>query len=141
MKDDLFINGKDAYITWGISMDNTSLSALMTPAPNKEFIENKSRLEDGKQVIMDNPKIDERNITLAINLTARNEDDFFAKYESFCEELATGTLNIRTRYQPDVMYRTIYISCNQFTQFMRGIGKFTLKLCEPLPTKEGRKVL
>lgn len=139
MKDELFINGKDAYFTWGISMDNTSLSALMTPAPNKELIENKSRLEDGKQVIIENARIDERTLTLAFNLTAKDENDFFAKYESFCEELGAGLLYIRTKYQPNVVYRTIYLSCNQFTQFMRGIGKFTLKLCEPLPTKEGRK--
>ena len=38
-QEELFINGKDAYTTWGISMDDTALSALMTPAPNKEFIE------------------------------------------------------------------------------------------------------
>ena len=42
MKEELFINGKDAYVEWGISMDNTSLSALMTPAPNKAFIESES---------------------------------------------------------------------------------------------------
>lgn len=48
MKEELFINGKDAYVEWGISMDNTSLSALMTPAPNKAFIESESRLEHGK---------------------------------------------------------------------------------------------
>ena len=53
---ELFINGKDAYTTWGISMDDTSLSALMTPAPNKDLVENKSRLEHGKRVITDNPK-------------------------------------------------------------------------------------
>lgn len=140
MKDELFINGKDAYSKWGISMDNTSLSALMTPAPNKELIENKSRLDDGKQVIIENARIDERTLTLAFNLTAKDENDFFAKYESFCEELGTGLLHIKTKYQPYVVYRTIYLSCNQFTQFMRGIGKFTLKLCEPLPTKEGRKL-
>lgn len=130
---ELFINGKDAYTTWGISMDNTSLSSLMTPAPNKEFIENKSRLEHGKRVITSNPRKDERDLTLQINLTASNEDSFFARYDSFCEELETGCLDIRTKYQPTVMYRTIYLSCQQFSQFMRGVGKFILKLNEPNP--------
>lgn len=40
MKDELRINGKDAYTTWGISMDNNALSELMTPSSNKTFIEN-----------------------------------------------------------------------------------------------------
>ena len=132
-KGELFINNKDSYDNWGISMDTSSLSALMTPAPNKEFIENKSRLEHGKRVIAASPKVDERNLTLTINLTAKDENEFFEKYDSFCPELATGVLNIRSKYQPDIVYRTIYLSCNQFTQFMRGIAHFSLKIVEPNP--------
>ena len=131
---DFYINNKDAYTTWGISMDTSSLSALMTPAPMKEFIENKSRLEHGKRVITSDPKIDERNISLTFNLTATSEEQFFSRYNSFCEELATGVLHIRSKYQPNVVYKTIYLSCNQFTQFMRGIAKFSLRLVEPNPT-------
>lgn len=130
---ELFINRKDAYTEWGISMDDTSLSALMTPAPNKNFIENKSRLEHGKRVIASNPKKDERNLTLQLNLTAPDKDAFFARYDSFCNELDRGVLEIRTKYQPSVVYRTEYLSCQQFSQFMQGIGKFVLKLNEPNP--------
>lgn len=133
MKDELYINGKDAYTTWGISMDDTSLSELMTPVSNKEFIENESRLEHGKKVIVSNPRLDARNVTLKINLSATSEQQFFERYNSFCKELATGVLEIKSKYQPDVVYKTIYQSCSQFSQFMRGIGKFTLKLVEPNP--------
>lgn len=134
MTGELFINNKDAYTTWGISIDNTSLSALMTPAPLKEFPKDSSRIEDGTQVDVDNSKVDERDLTLQINLTAKTEEAFFEQYLSFCEELRNGSLYIRTKYQPDVVYKTIYLSCNQFSQFMRGIGKFILKLNEPNPT-------
>lgn len=130
---ELFINGKDAYTTWGLSMDETSLSALMTPAPNKELIENKSRLEHGKRVITSNPKKDERNLTLQINITAPDKDTFFTRYDSFCNELDLGVLDIKTKYQPTTVYRTVYQSCQQFSQFMQGIGKFALKLNEPNP--------
>lgn len=133
MKKELYINGKDAYTTWGITMDNTALSELMTPPSNKAFIENESRLEHGKRVVPANPRIDARNLTLQINLTATDEAQFFERYESFCEELATGVLEIETKYQPGVVYKTVYQSCSQFSQFMRGIGKFTLKLVEPNP--------
>lgn len=133
MKGQLFINNKDAYTTWGISMDTSSLSSLMTPAPNKEFIENSSRLEHGKRVISSNPKVDARDVTLTINLTAKNEQQFFDRYLSFCSELETGVLNIKTSFQPNVVYKMIYLSCSQFTQFMRGIASFSLKLNEPNP--------
>lgn len=42
MKGELYINGKDAYLTWGISMDDTSLSELMTPPANKAYRKRKS---------------------------------------------------------------------------------------------------
>lgn len=137
MTGDLFINGKDAYVEWGISMDDTSLSALMTPAPNKELIENKSRTEHGKSVITADSKLDERTLTLQINLTASDQAQFFARYQSFCKELATGVLNLKTKYQSAVVYRTIYLSCSQFSQFMQSIGKFSLKLNEPNPNDRG----
>ena len=133
MKGELFINGEDAYLQWGISMDDTSLSELMTPPANKAFIENESRLQHGKRVVVANPKLDQRNLTLQINLTAPTEEQFFVRYSNFCKELATGVLHLKTKYQPGVVYKTIYLSCGQFSQFMRGIGKFSLKLNEPNP--------
>lgn len=133
MKGELFINGEDAYLQWGISMDDTSLSELMTPPANKAFIENESRLQHGKRVVVANPKLDQRNLTLQINLTAPTEEQFFVRYSNFCKVLATGVLHLKTKYQPGVVYKTIYLSCGQFSQFMRGIGKFSLKLNEPNP--------
>lgn len=134
MKDMLWINGRDAYTTWGITMDTQSLSALMTPPALKERVESQSRLADGSCLVGAAPRLAARQLTLTLNLTARTEEQFFARYASFCEELATGRLVIETAYQRGVTYRTAYVSCTQFTQFMRGIAKFSLKLTEPDPT-------
>lgn len=134
MKDVLYINGLDAYTTWGITMDTQSLSALMTPPALKERVESQSRLADGSRLVGAAPRLAARQLTLTLNLTARTEEQFFARYASFCRELATGRLTIRTTYQRGVTYRTAYVSCAQFTQFMRGMAKFSLKLTEPDPT-------
>ena len=133
-KGESFINGVDAYTQWGVSLSDTSLSALMTPSANKAYITNKSRLEHGKRVIVNDTKVDERSVTINIHLTASNEQEFFNRYNKFCQEvLAQGVVDIKTKYQSDVVYHMIYESCTQFSQFMRGIGKFTLKLLEPNP--------
>ena len=131
---ELKINGKDAYTEWGISFDQTALSTLMTPPPNKSYIENKSRLENGKKVLVHNPKVDERSVTLSFNLTARNDGEFFERYNSFCEELRGGVLNIETKYQNGVVYKMVYESCSQFSQLIREIARFSLKLVEPNPS-------
>lgn len=138
LKGQLYINGMDAYTTWGIFLEETALSALMTPAPNKEFISNKYRSKDGKTVIKHNPRLDEREITITFNMTAKDADTFMANYAKFCEEvLAKGELVIRTRFQPSVWYRCIYLSCTQFSQFIQEMAKFSLKLNEPDPSDRG----
>lgn len=135
---ELKINGTDAYTEWGISFDQTALSTLMTPPSNKAYIETKSRLEHGKKVIVHNPKMDERNVTLTFNLTAKNEEEFFDRYNRFCEVLKLGIIEIETQYQKDVVYRMVYDSCTQFSQLLRGIAKFSLKLIEPNPNERGK---
>lgn len=132
-KNELWINGEDAFDLWGVSLSETSLSELMVPSSNKAYIENESRLQHGKQIIVADSKMDARSITLQVNLIADNESQFFDRYDRFCKVLANGTLNIRTCYRPDVVYKTVYVSCSQFSQFMRGIAKFSLKLIEPNP--------
>lgn len=132
-KGQLFINGKDAYTQWSITMDSTSLSSLLTPPPLKAYIENNSRTDDGRQYLSLGT-VDARELSLNLNLTANNEEEFFQRYNSFCTELRNGELRISTKYQPEVVYNCLYVSCTQFTQFMRGIAKFTLKLREPDPT-------
>jgi len=133
MTGQLYINNKDAYATWGVCMDNQCLSTLLTPQANKESIRNTSRLLDGDIVISTNPKMASRDLTLTLNLIASSDEDFFDKYSAFCTELNAGTLNIKTSFQPDVTYKMIYLSCTQFTQFQRGIAKFSLKVTEPNP--------
>ncbi|MCE8466966.1 MULTISPECIES: hypothetical protein [Bacteroides] len=140
MKEKLIINGENADEKWGISLGESSLSELMTPPANKAFIENESRLQHGKQILVANPKVEARNLTLQLNLTAATKSAFFDKYNLFCKEvLATGVLNIETGYQEEVVYKTIYVSCSQFSQFMQGIAKFSLKLIEPDPSDRMNK--
>ena len=140
MKEKLIINGENADEKWGISLGESSLSELMTPPANKAFIENESRLQHGKQILVANPKVEARNLTLQLNLTAATKSAFFDKYNLFCKEvLATGVLNIETGYQEEVVYKTIYVSCSQFSQFMQGIAKFSLKLIEPNPSDRMNK--
>lgn len=132
-KGELFINGVDAYIEYGLSMESSALSCLMSPPQNKEYIENKSRNEHGKRVIVSNVKVDERDLNLPVHITAKNVDEFIEKYNKFCELLAGGRVDISTKYEQDKIYRTNYISCTQFSQFRMGLAKFTLKLNEPNP--------
>ena len=135
MQGELIINNRDVYTEYGISMTQQGLSALMTPAPMKALIERNSRLINGKRLVNKNNRKDSRDITLPIQLFARNPQDFFNKYNRFCDEILSAQyLEIRTQYQPNVLYRTYYQSCSQFSEFITECAFFSLRLIEPDPT-------
>lgn len=135
MTGELFINGQDAWSTWGIMMDDTSLSALMTPPAIKDFPKNSSRLESGSRYITTNAKWKERDITLSLQFYANTMEQFLDNYNAFCQNvLATGRVKISTKYQSGVNYFFIYNSCTQYRQFMFNIAKFSLRLTEYNPS-------
>ena len=135
IKGELYINGYDAFETWGVFFDDASLSSLMTPPATKDFIKNASRLEHGTRYITYNPKFKERDLTLSMQLYAPTKAEFYTRYNNFCTQvLATGLVNITTSYQPDVTYKCIYQNCTQYKQYIGKIAKFSLKLTEPNPT-------
>lgn len=137
MTGQLFINGKDAYTTWGITLASEAITALLTPAAQKDYIQNMSRLENGTRYIPAPLKVAERTVDVPINLTASTPTEFIARYKSFCEELAGGQINLQTDLLPGTTFRFIYKQCTQFTQLVRGIAKFSLSLIEPDPTDRG----
>lgn len=79
MTGDLFINGKDAWSTWGVRMGDGFLDAIDGFNEMKDYIENESRLEHGKRVITENAKIDSREITLHFTIQGNSESDYRTK--------------------------------------------------------------
>ena len=131
------INTWDAKAKWGIVFESSSISALMTPAPMKDYIENSSRLEHGKRVLTNNAKVDSRSLTLTFSLYANNEELFFERYDSFCAELEKGNINIVVSNRPDVVYKLVYKSCKQFTQYNNKLAKYILTVEETNPKDRG----
>ena len=134
MTGELTINGVDAYTAWGITLDDSALSALMTPPGLKDSASEDYALEHGTQYDDAGPMIAEREISLTINLIASDAETFLMQYNDFCRILQKRNITIATKYQPGIVYRCRYKDCRQFTQFMRGMAKFNLRLVEPDPT-------
>lgn len=137
-KGELFINKdiygewQDAYVLWGLSMTDMGLSSLMSPAPNKDYIENESRREHGKRVSTTNARVASRELSLPIHIKARTKEEYYQKYLAFCEELEKGVIVIKTKYS-NAVYKCVYKRCTQFTQYFQEIAYLTLSLEEPNP--------
>ena len=112
---ELFINDMDAFKAWGVCLSDSSLCTLVEPEPLKDAVSNKSTTENGKQVRREQqPKVDERDITLFVQLYATSRDEMFSKLIAFKKELKKRRMNIRTKFEEGVVYRCDYKSCKQF---------------------------
>lgn len=138
---DLLINTQDAYTTWGVRMGEGFLDVLGASSPIKEFIENKSRLEHGKRVIINDPKIDEREITLSFTIEGNSQSDYQAKKKAFFEELYKGVVDIQVPANSNEIYHLIYLGKSvAYAQSLdQTFGKISAKFNEPNPSPEGRK--
>ncbi len=135
MKNDLLINGKDAYTFLGVRMGEGFLDVLGASSPMKEFIENKSRLEHGKRVIINDPKIDEREITLSFTIEGNSQSDYQAKKKAFFEELYKGVVDIQVPANSNEIYHLIYLGKSvAYAQSLdQTFGKISAKFNEPNP--------
>lgn len=132
---DLLINNKDAYTTWGVRMGDKFLDVLGSSGPMKEFIGNKSRLEHGKRVIVNNPKLDEREITLSFTIEGTSQSDYQTKKKNFFEELYKGSVDIQIPANSNEIYHLIYLgkSVTYGQSIDRTFGQCSMKFCEPNP--------
>lgn len=136
MKKTLYINNYDAFERYGIFFSEGSISALITPPSNKEFVTANSRLEHGTRYITDEYLVrqSERSLSLSFFIVAKNRQEMYTRLNSFCEEvLNKGVFTLRTKYT-DVTYNLIYKSCSQMQDFNGRSGKFSLQVIEPNPT-------
>lgn len=135
MTSELFINGRDAWEAWGVNMGEGFLDALDAPLPMKDYIEDESRLENGKRVDTGYAKVASRDITLGFTITGTSESDYRSKKSAFQSELQKGSFTIKVPVLGAHTYRMIYTgkSISYGLSLGRSFGRFTMKVTEPNP--------
>lgn len=135
MTGDLYINGKDAWDTWGVRMGDGFLDAIDGFNEMKDYIEDESRLEHGKRVITDNAKVDSREITLQFTIEGVSESDYRTKKKSFQTEMEKGAVNIKVPTLGNEVYKLVYSgkSVSYGLSLDRCFGKVSSKFEEPNP--------
>ena len=135
MTGDLYINGQDAYTTWGVNMGEGFLDAIDGFLSMKSFIENDSRMEHGKRMILSNPKVASREITLHFTLKGDSQEDYRAKRNAFEEELYKGSVNVRVPVLGEQVYKLVYLgkSVSYGMNTARTLCTISAKFDEPNP--------
>lgn len=134
MLGDLYINSQDAWGQWKVAMGNGFIENLLVPAGIKDFIENESRLENGKRVIYNNPKVASRDVTLTFNIHGDTTSEYLSNYAAFVTVLQAGTVRIRV----PAINKTFNLIYKKSSSFNIGRARMdsilAVKFEEPDPT-------
>ena len=132
---ELYINGNDAWAEWGVSMGDGFVDAIDGFVPMKEYIENDSRLEHGKRVLLATPRLASRELTLHFTIKGDSEADFRKKRRAFEEMLRQGMLTFAVPALSDDVYHLIYLGKNVSYALNRSrtFAAMSAKFEEPNP--------
>ena len=85
--------------------------------------------------IINNPKVDEREITLSFTIEGNSQSDYQAKKKAFFDELYKGVVDIQVPANSNEIYHLIYLGKSvAYAQSLdRTFGKISAKFNEPNP--------
>lgn len=138
MTGQLFINGKDAYTTWGVILEDGGINALLGNETMKPYTENENRQIAGKEVSIKNPQVQSRSVILTFSFI---RDSALIDFNSFFEELRTGRI-VDDEIKPIMLkvtalnqvFNLIYEGRTSVTQLNLKLFKVSVKFNEPQPS-------
>lgn len=135
MVGDLLINNADAYTNYGVSMGDKFIDTIEAPLELKPLIENESRLNHGKSVIVSNVRYSSRELTLSFTLKAANLSALQTKRAAFLAVLYAGNLTVKIKNRSEV-YHLRYLGKNTtFAQSKTGRScKISARFSEDNPS-------
>ena len=137
MLGDLYINGNDAWGTYRVAMGEGFIQTLLTPAGNKDFIENESRLENGKRVVFNNPKVASRDLTLTFNIHGDTQKEYMLNYKAFVAVLQQGKVVLCVP-DLDMTFTLVHKRSSSFALDRNRLNsRLSVKFEEPDPTSRG----
>ena len=106
----------------------------------KDDVENESRLEDGKRVLVRNRKVASRALNLEFTIQGSTPSDFESKKTSFLELLYAGTITLQVPQKGSEIYRLLYKGTSQtYAESKSGcFCKMNLRFEEANPRNRGK---
>ena len=142
MTGEIFINNQDAYTTFGFSMDNGFIDAIMLPPQKKAYLSNSSRTSVGTKIDNRNSQFDAKTgITLPFSIEGFGVNDaarkasYLANLKLFYQELAKDAFNINIPSLGTEVYHLVYTKASTMTSNInKTSSKISLVFDEPDPS-------
>lgn len=123
----------DAYETFGVKMHTGFVSTLFAPRALKKRIENVSRMQHGKRVILNDAKYETRDFTLNVVIweTDRAYED---NRDNFLRYLESGVVMMRIPSRRSEVFKLIYLDSSSYAEdYLGTYGSMSIKFNEPNP--------
>lgn len=135
---ELRINGSSTVAKdWGVKMGDGFLDTLTEPLTPKDSIENESRLENGKRVVLDQNNImfKSRELTLDFTIEGRTPEEFKENKRKFLEAMYKVDVSIQVPRESDDVYHLIFKGkgTEYGMNYQRTFCHMVLKFEEPNP--------
>lgn len=128
MTGQLYIDGKDAYLEWGVGMDEDGMKQLVQWAAFKKVDSTNWPEDDGEEFDLSAPVLDTRNVNIEMYITAAGV------FEDFLQTLADGGAYHTFDYKPlGRAYTLRYLQCSAFKYIGGTIATFTLQFADDYP--------
>lgn len=134
-ENETYINGKDIWLTYNARLIHDSFTNLELPASRKPFVQNEARNQPGKQIFVNNPQPNDKEVQLTFLIVGENLKEFLQKKKKLVNDLNMGWVELKV-IPLEIIYKLTvdsYISLDVFGN--DNSGMLVVKLNEPNPKK------
>lgn len=134
-KDEEDARYEDVFTTYGICLLKGSYEKLLEYPTPKSLITWSDRRNNGVEYLADGDtiRVDKKSVVINVVLLAKDEKDYYTKYETFFKRLTSGIIYMKIPTLGKV-FKLVYSKQSNLTKLNKKSSTFALNLIEPNPT-------
>ena len=134
-KDEEDARYEDVFTTYGICLLKGSYEKLLEYPTPKSLITWSDRRNNGVEYLADGDtiRVDKKSVVINVVLLAKDEKDYYTKYETFFKRLTSGIIYMKIPTLGKV-FKLVYSKQSNLTKLNKKSSIFALNLIEPNPT-------
>lgn len=134
-KDEEDARYEDVFTTYGICLLKGSYEKLLEYPTPKSLVTWSDRRNNGVEYLADGDtiRVDKKSVVINVVLLAKDERDYYTKYEAFFKRLTSGIICMKIPTLGKV-FKLVYSKQSNLTKLNKKSSTFALNLIEPNPT-------
>ena len=134
-KDEEDARYEDVFTTYGICLLKGSYEKLLEYPTPKNLITWSDRRNNGVEYLADcdTIRVDKKSVVINVVLLAKDERDYYTKYEAFFKRLTSGIICMKIPTLGKV-FKLVYSKQSNLVKLNKKSSTFALNLIEPNPT-------